>query len=262
MSAVLDSYWRDCDIVQSASSDQVRKFLLEVAVFLNRVVPREEIERLLEEISDHFETMLEADDMSFEQIALEFGSSRDLADNFIQAWYTKRASPSIIEKRMGTGAMFVFGTFGIATLAYWILLQSRVFLPTYTSIRLPWSPGQIRAFFPEPLPFPDFSIQFLLITGIPLLAPPFLGWLAGRKVHISPHTTVYAVLVHIAIVSYIIGILLLPMTDGLVFAIFQTVYWLPVGCLAALAAHRLDRRRRKRRVNRMFLDMPSEGAQG
>ena len=126
MSAVPDTYWRDCDIVQSASSDQIRKFLLEVAVFLNRVVPYEEIERLLEEISDHFETMLEAGDQNFDQIALEFGSSRDLADNFIRAWYTKRASPSIIEKRMGTGAMFVFGTFGIATLAYWILLQSRV----------------------------------------------------------------------------------------------------------------------------------------
>lgn len=262
MSAVPDTYWRDCDIVQSASSDQIRKFLLEVAVFLNRVVPYEEIERLLEEISDHFETMLEAGDQNFDQIALEFGSSRDLADNFIRAWYTKRASPSIIEKRMGTGAMFVFGTFGIATLAYWILLQSRVFLPTYTSIRLPWSPGQIRAFFPEPLPFPDFSIQFLLITGIPLLAPPVLGWLAGRKVHIAPHSTVYAVLVHVAIVSYIIGIMLLPMTDGLVFAVFQTVYWLPVGCMTALATHRLDRKRRKKRADRLWRREEPQGAVG
>lgn len=259
MSGALNAFVGCHPAIVSATSLPLRKYLVELAVYLERVVPRSETDRLLEEVADHFETMLEAEGHSFEEVAAEFGSSRQLADNFIEAWYAKRSSPSLLERRLGTGSMFALGTFGFASLIYWVLLQFRVFLPTYTSIKLPWSPGQIRAFFPEPLPFPDFSVQFLLLTGIPLLAPPLIGWLVGRSVHIKPHSTTYSVVVHITIVSYIIGILLLPMTDGLVFALFQTVYWLPVGCLAAYMSHTIDRKRRQKRADRIVLEPLAQG---
>lgn len=251
MSDALDRYGLDLEAISSASCDSLKQFLYEVAVYLKGIVPKEEISRLIEEVADHFESLLEIGEQSFEEIAMEFGSSRELADTFIEAWYTKRSSKSALERRLGPGTMIVLCTFGLATVVYWILLQFRVFLPNYTAIRLPWSPGQIRDFFPEPLPFPDFSIQFLLITGLPLLAPPILGWIVGRTIHLRPHSTIYAVMIQIAIVSYIIGILLLPVTDGLVFAVFQTVYWLPVGCLMSFLSHRLDRNRRAKAASKM-----------
>ena len=48
------------------------------------------------------------------------------------------------------------------------------------------------------------------------------------------------------VASYAIGVSLLPVTDGLVFAIFQTVYWLPVGCGTAYLSSMTARRRRSR----------------
>jgi hypothetical protein len=241
-----------------APCPELERFLLELALYLRGVVPDADVRRFLEETSDHLEAMLEErgpaesrTESTILEVVGEFGEPRRLADNFIEAWYNRRPGRRIIERMLGPGNMLVLSLFGSASLAYWVLLQFRVFLPSDSAFHLPWSPGQIRRFFPEPLPFPDFSWQFLLLTGIPVLAPPILGWLVGRLVPVRPHVTVYGVLMLLIVASYAIGVSLLPVTDGLVFAGFQTVYWLPVGCGCAYLSSKAARRRQTRLAARL-----------
>jgi hypothetical protein len=64
--------------------------------------------------------------------------------------------------------------------------------------------------------------------------------------------TIYSVLVLLTIVSFFVGISLLPVTDGLVFAIFQTAYWLPVGCGCAYWSSQLGRKSRARYAQKLI----------
>jgi hypothetical protein len=231
----------------------LESYLAELALYLRGTVPDPDVRRLLEETAEHLGSLLEErgdpdhpTEAAIRDVAGEFGEPRRLADAFLDAWYNRRPGRRLLERILGPGNMLVLSVFGAAVLVYWALLQFRVFLPTDSAFHLPWSPGQIRRFFPEPLPFPDFSWQFLLLTGIPVFAPPVLGWIVGRCVPVRPHVTVYGVLVLLTIASYAIGASLLPVTDGLVFAGFQTVYWIPIGCGAAYLSSAHERRRRSR----------------
>lgn len=232
--------------LQIAHSADFGSYLAELRTYLQGIVPEAEIRRYLEETADHLETLYENRGGDGLRLAAEFGSPRELADQLIEVWYHKRSRLSPLERLFGPGHLRVVALFGLAAVAYLSLLQFRIFLPSNSAFDLPWSPGQIRRYFPEPLPFPDFSFEFLLMTGIPLLAPPILGWIVGRIVPVRPVAAIYSVLMPMILVSYIVGVLLLPVTDGLIFAVLQSVYWLPVGCLfAGLSAARLRKVRAK-----------------
>jgi hypothetical protein len=254
VSSALSRYGIDYPEIDLAPCPQLERYLVELALYLKGVVPDLEVRRFLEETADHLAALLEDrgdSESPVLEVVREFGEPRRLADTFIEAWYNRRPGRRLIERLLGPGNMLVLSIFGTAALAYWALLQFRVFLPSDSAFHLPWSPGQIRRFFPEPLPFPDFSWQFLLLTGIPVLAPPILGWVVGRIVPVRPHVTVYGVLMLLTVASYAIGISLLPVTDGLVFAVFQTVYWLPVGCGCAYLSSKAARRGRLRLAQRL-----------
>lgn len=226
-------------------------YLAELRIYLTGIVPDEDIERFLEETAEHLEILLEESPDNELRLAAEFGTPREVADQFIEAWYTKRSRLSPLERFFGPGNLSVVALFGFAAVLYWALLQFRIFLPSNSAYHLPWSPGEIRRYFPEPLPFPEFSLQFLLMAGVPLIAPPVMGWIVGRIVPVRPQAAVYAVLMPMILVSYIIGILLLPVTDGLIFAVVQSVYWLPVGYAFAHLSSSLARRARLREVRRL-----------
>jgi hypothetical protein len=72
-------------------------------------------------------------------------------------------------------------------------------------------------------------------------------------VPVRPHASVYRVLMPLVVASYLIGILLLPVTDGIVFAVVQTVYWLPAGCGTAYLVSQASRRLRAMQVRRRLL---------
>jgi hypothetical protein len=229
-----------------------RPYLDELYLYLDRIVPAPDVHRFLEETADHLSVVREdaeaaghPPESAVQAAVVEFGEPRRLADQLIEAWYYRRSRLRPIERALGPGNAYALTCFGLANLAYWILLQVRVYMPSHSALRLPWSPGQIRQFLPEPLPFPEFSLQFLLVTGVPLLAPPLLGWAVGRAVPVRPHASVYRVLMPLILTSYLIGVLLLPVTDGLLFAMVQTFYWLPVGCATAYLASTACRQRRR-----------------
>ena len=241
----------DLDVQTEALDPRIEAYLEELHSRLWKVVPEAEESRLLEETADHLDMIVEefGGDVESVELALnEFGSPGTLADQYIETWYNKPSRLSWLERKLGPGNVCVLALFGLADLAYLAILQFRVFLPANAAIRLPWSPAEIRQYFPEPLPFPDFSVQFLLMTGIPLLAPPILGWIVGRKIPLRPQFHVYSVMMPLIIFSFILGILLLPVTDGLMFAIVQAVYWLPIGCGAAALSSRFAARERRKQA--------------
>lgn len=238
----------------------LRAYLAELYLYLTGIVPEADVHRFLEETADHLEGVIEdvsethpAHEDAVAQAMLEYGEPRRLADDLIEAWYFRQSRLSSIERALGPGHAYALMWFGAANLLFWVLLQMRVFMPSSTAFRGPWSPGQIRQFLPEPIPFPDASPQFLLMTGVPLIAPPLLGWAVGRAVPVRPHASVYRVLMPLVVASYLIGILLLPVTDGIVFAVVQTVYWLPAGCGTAYLVSQASRRLRAMQVRRRLL---------
>lgn len=235
----------------------LRSYLAELYLYLTGIVPEADLRRILEETADHLESVVEdvsemypRHEDAVAQAMLEYGEPRRLADELIEAWYFRQSRLNSLERALGPGHAYALTLFGTANLLFWVLLQVRVFLPSGSAFRGPWSPGQIRQFLPEPIPFPDVSPQFLLMTGVPLLAPPLLGWAVGRAVPVRPHASVYRVLMPLVVASYLIGILLLPVTDGIMFAVVQTVYWLPVGCGTAYLVARAGRRLRAIQVRR------------
>lgn len=254
---MLAKHDRPNELVVTAPEDLRAAYLAEILAYLDGFVPAPEVERLLEETEDHLwciaESVAEGENPTEHDFGVAFqelGDPKSIADQFIEAWFSRPSRLGPLEQRIGPFAARVLILFGLANILSWTILQFRVFLPTSSPIHLPWSPAQIRHYFPEPLPFPDFSPQFLLVTGVPLLAPPILGWIAGRILPVRPYWYVYAVLTPMILVSYAIGTLLLPVTDGVLFATLQLVYWLPIGCSFAAISHVLHRRVRKARAER------------
>ncbi|RYG33176.1 hypothetical protein EON81_18830 [bacterium] len=224
-------------------------YLVELRVYLDGIVPGKDMDRFLEETADHLFSVTE-EGVSEAQAIADFGDARRVADHVIEGWYTHSPRLGVLERKIGPGNARVLVLFGASYLAYWAVLQTRLYLPATAAIRLPWSPAEMRRYFPEPLPFPDFSIGFLLLIGIPILCPPILGWRVGRMIPIRPHAHVYGVLTPLILFSYTIGVALLPFTDGLVFSVIQLVYGLPVATGAAYLAYVSDRAARRARAAR------------
>lgn len=225
----------------------VSDYLAQLEHALAAYVPETEALRLIEESEDHLISLIQTLEEqgegpeSVHLAILEMGSPQSVADYFIEAWYLRPSRLGPLERRLGPGLTRTLIWFGAAEFLLWTLLQARIFLPAYGSVQLPWSPATVRRYFPEPLPFPDFSLRFLLIIVLPIVLPPLLGYAVGRQVPVRPHIEVAKVVIGLAVFSYAIGLLLLPVTDGVILAILQLAYWLP---MASLTAHLTRYRRR------------------
>lgn len=221
-------------------------YLAEIASVLGDSIPREERESFIEETRTHLEQAIRDGVSRGETLAeatqdaiYRFGKARLNAEDFVQSWFQYRARTPM-SRRLGRANLIAYGFFQIAVVLYYLVLQLNVFLPSEAMYRIPWrmSPLQIREVWPEPLPFPDFTPAFFVTIGWPILAPIVAGWLVGRLVPVRAAAAVYRGLTPLIIVSFVMGALLLPMTQGLLFALFQVVFWLPAGCLSAhLASH-------------------------
>lgn len=161
-----------------------------------------------------------------------YGSAKANADDYVASWFQYKAQTPMT-KRLGRANLISFGLFQMAEVIYFLILQIDVFLPGESVYRIPFSPAQVRSVWPEPLPFPDISLRFFVLVGYPLIAPLAAGWLVGRMIPVRAAGAVYRGLMPLILVSFVMGALLLPMTEGLLFALFQVAFWLPVGCFTA-----------------------------
>lgn len=211
------------------------------------IVPLERRQRFLSEVAAHLEALTE--DFQSEGLAAtdaakravgEHGNPGKLAEDFLTTWY-ERGARGPLEKRFGRANCTAFGAFVVVQALYLLVLQVRIFEPNGVYYRLPLSPGQIRQIWPSPLPYPENSPWFLVLIGYPILAPFIAGIWVGRRVPAKAGNAVYHALVPLILCSFTVGVCLLPVTEGILFALFQLVFWLPMGTLAAHISSVLSR---------------------
>lgn len=175
----------------------------------------------------------------------KFGSVTQNAEEFVTSWFeSEGATP--LTRRFGRANLVAYGLFQMAELVCLVILQVNVFLPNEAGYRLPFSPAEVRSIWPEPLPFPDFSPRFCLLLGTPIALPIVAGFLVGKMVPSRAHAATYQGMLPLILCSFAVGALLLPATEGLLFALFQIAFWLPVGCLTAFLSSKSSRGCRRR----------------
>lgn len=198
-------------------------------------VPVEKRQRFLLEVASHLEGLsedyrLDGDppEAAIRRAVREHGEPGRISEAFLSAWYEREAEGAI-ERRFGRANCTAFGAFVVAQAFYLFLLQIRVFEPNGVYYRLPLSPGQIRQLWPSPLPYPEASPWFFLLIGYPLVAPFVAGAWVGRRVPSGAGQAVYHALLPLILCSFAAGVCLLPVTEGVLFALLQLVLWLPAG---------------------------------
>ncbi|RYG44966.1 hypothetical protein EON79_13735 [bacterium] len=231
-------------------------YLDRLAAPLVGTVPIEKRQRFVMEVASHLDSLAEDyrlegidPDEAAHRAVREHGAPGKLAEEFLEAWY-ERDAKGIIERRFGRANCTAFGAFVVAQGLYLLLLQIRVFEPNGVYYRLPLSPGQIRQLWPSPLPYPEASPWFFLLIAYPLVAPFVAGAWVGRRVPARAGLAVYHALMPLILCSFAVGACLLPVTEGVLFALVELGLWLPAGVLTAHTASILARSSRVGRAPR------------
>jgi hypothetical protein len=146
----------------------------------------------------------------------ELGEPGQAGQDFLQEWL--EGSPHAGAKSVLRATVLrTFAMFGVATVLnlFAILLSAD-----------------------RPRKFSDFSPSLVTLA---VLSPLVAGCLTGlaRPARIKAGTT-YAILLCVA-ASTGVGLEMLPQTEGLIFALFQLLFWLPAGCLSVLGTASLVR---------------------
>lgn len=204
------------------------------------------------EARDHIERQIErlraeavGEEEATRQAIESYGSSGQICDAFLAEWFNGR-SQNLIFRRFGHANYIAFGRFAAAQALYTIILDLRVFLPSGAAYALPLTPAEARRLFPTPLPLPELNSTTLLLLVLPIIAPMIAGYLTGVAAPVRPAQAVYQAMMPILIYSFVVGALMLPMTEGLLFALFQVCFWIPVGMLFANIGAAMSTRKRCR----------------
>lgn len=246
--------WTVLEMQEPPTADELTEDYLDrlAARMVGRLPARERL-RLKDEARFHLERLagqyeIEGQDgkSAMEKAMRRYGPPVQIADEFIEAWYEAQDERGL-HRRFGRANFTAFVFLGAAQLLYVILLQIRVFMPSGAAYAFPLSPGAARTLLPDPLPLPQSVIELLSLYGYPLVAPIVAGWLVGVAVPVKAERAVTSALMPIVLYSFVMGVLTLPQTAGVLFALFQLAYWLPVGALAAWIANYVVAGRRARR---------------
>jgi hypothetical protein len=207
---------------QSDPQMQLEDYLDYLCAPLIGIVPYAQRRRLRLETEDHLLALAEdfqSEGFVFEEaicIALrEYGEPWRVGQSFADAWLN--GSQSCRFSRFTDAATLrAFGWFGIFTVLTLLLIE--------------WS-----AFEPNP------SSLITLIPSLAVLAPFVAGTMTGIGLAARTEISVCRAVVLLSLVSAAAGLILRPNNDGLTFAAFQFVFWLPAGCLSATVAAGLRR---------------------
>lgn len=210
---------------------------------------------VLERIADERLLLGATPDEAAQAAVAEYGDCQGLAAIHVEGSFEANP-PTPVVQAFGRSNSVAFGLFGCATLAYLVLLQLRVYLPSGAPLEMPFTPAQVRSIFPEPLPFPELSLGFLLTVGYPIVAPLIVGAMIGRRIPVRAASAAYRALLPGILAAFVTGSLLLPNTEGLLFGVWQVVFWLPAGCCTAHLASSFARRKRARQAEGVVAPTP------
>ncbi len=170
------------------------------------------------------------------------GSPRTLAITLSEEWFESGVDSPLLRK-VGRGNAIAGTIFGFGNLVSIVLLQLALFFPSDRA-NLPFSPAVVRSVVPESMPLPGLDWQFLIPAAAVFLLPVILGMIVGTQIPVRASSAVYRAMCPVVLSAFSLGCLLLPNTTGLLFALIQTVFWLPAGCLAAHLTSTFARHRR------------------
>lgn len=186
------------------------------------IVPHVQRRRLRAEAQDHLLAL--AEDFEAEgfapqeavSVALrEYGEPWQVGQSFADAWLGG-AAPSRLVRFADAATLRAFGCFGILTVLDLLLVEWSVLGPSQEGL----------------LP---------LIQCLAVLSPLLAGGLTGLGLDSRASVGICRAVSLLALVAATAGLLLRPHSEGLTFAAFQIVFWLPVGCLSATVAASLRR---------------------
>jgi hypothetical protein len=237
--------------------DTIEDYLDHLCAPLVGLVPYMERSRLRSEAGYHLERLMAGyviegiPPQEAVRLAIEkYGSSQDVGQQFLESWFEHQPQ-GVLARKIGLGNVRALIYFGAATALATALVQFKIYWPNPEPITFGLTLADIRRIVPEPLPLPDANPVSLLLLIVAIVAPIIAGACTGTTVPIRPARSVYLVQTVLILYTFVHGMQMLPMRDGLLLGLFMLCFWLPVGCLAAnLAAAYTWRRRCRFRVGK------------
>ncbi len=213
---------------QLSCDERLEDYLEHLGAPLVGIVPYPERKAFRQEAHAHIEGLIreyvwQGQDLkkATETALREFGEPWKVGRAFLEEWLqgTPRLRPPILIRRATSTA---FAWFGIASMLILLLLEQVLSAPTHEA----------------------------LLPGIGLLAflAPFVaGGLTGVMCPSQTERGVRNAVGFLTLHSVVIGLLLLPRVEGLAFAAWQLLFWLPAGRITAgMSAACLRQARRQR----------------
>jgi hypothetical protein len=213
---------------QLSCDERLEDYLEHLGAPLVGIVPYPERKAFRQEAHAHIEGLIHEYvwqgqdlDKATETALREFGEPWNVGRDFLEEWLlgTPRLRPPILIRRATSTA---FAWFGIASMLILLLLEQVLGSPAH-----------------------DAQLSGLALAAF--LAPFVAGGLTGTMCSAQAERGVRNAVGILTLHSVVIGLLLLPRVEGLAFAAWQLLFWLPAGRITAtVTATALRQARRKR----------------
>ena len=186
------------------------------------IVPFPERKAFRDEASLHIEGLIqifisEGQDVeaATKSALLEFGEPWKIGQAFLQEWLqgTPTQRPAILIRR---ASLTAFAWFGPASFLSLLLIEHSSLMPTNGS-------------------------EVLVLIGIAILSPAVSGCITGFMAPGQTDKGVRNAMVALVCHSFVTGLLILPHYAGLLFSMWQLLFWLPVGRITASISARSHR---------------------
>jgi hypothetical protein len=204
---------------------QIADYLDYLCAPLLGIVPYAQRRRLRLETEDHLRALAEdfgaegfAPDEAVSVALREYGEPWRIGQDFAEAWLTG-PHPCRFARFTDAATLRAFGWFGVFSVLTLLGVEQCALAPHQEAL--------------------SFLVQCLAV-----FAPFIAGVLTGFALHPKTAGGVCRAMAALALVSGAAGLLVLPHMEVLQFALFQFVFWLPVGCLSAAVTASLRRQLR------------------
>lgn len=164
--------------------------------------------------------------------AQKYGDPAVISDQVVLRSY-EEAIPSKLFRTFGRGNVTAFAIVGAFQLLLIVLLQLKVFAPNSSPYSLALDPAEMRAIFPWPLPLPQTPSDIWILYIFPAFAPILIGAAAGAWIPVRPGRAVAGATMASVLYTFAVAVSLLPRTEMLLLALFELVFWIPLGILSA-----------------------------
>ncbi len=210
---------------------QIEDYLDFLCAPLLGIVPYAQRRRLRLEAADHLYALTEdytaegfvpSEAVSIAQ--REYGEPWAVGQSFADAWTGASAAGRLV-RFADAATLRAFGWFGVFSVANLLLLETSLLQPGASQ----WQP---------------------YVICLAVVSPLIAGILTGLGLHGRTAGGICRAVGTLAAVSGAVGLLLLPHSEGLQFAAFQLLFWLPAGALSAAVTAGLARQFRLRHFPR------------